>query len=112
MTSDNSEALKYTTLTFEVLVNSLMSQELLTPDETFLSLLSHITLTLGSLNELSRNLMLTIKTAKQESGEFPTDEEMERKARELLGDAIVNKYVEQEIEIPDIFKQAFGEDNE
>tara|TARA_B100001750_G_C15490404_1_gene590943 strand:+ start:836 stop:1324 length:489 start_codon:yes stop_codon:yes gene_type:complete len=111
---DNGQALIYTALTFEVLINSLMSQELVTPDDTFLSMLSHITLTLGSLNELSRTLMLTIKKHKQEIGEYPDDDEMERRAKELLGEDIINRLTQKDIEIPDIFKQAFGEldDNE
>ena len=89
-----------------------MSQELVTPDDTFLSMLSHITLTLGSLNELSRTLMLTIKEHKQEIGEYPDDDEMERRAKELLGEDIINRLTHKDIEIPDIFKQAFGEDSE
>ena len=104
----NGEALIYTALTFEVLINSLMSQEMASPDDSFLAILSHVTLTLGSLNQISKSFMNSYKELKQELGEFPSDEEMELQAEEMLGESwSPNKF---DVEIPNIFKQAFGED--
>ena len=108
-TLENDNAMTYTTLTFEVLINSLLAQEIVTPDNSFLSMLSHITLTLGSLNSVTKHFMTSFKEMKQQLGEIPSDEEMERRADDLLGEQwSAGKY---DIEIPDIFKQAFGEEN-
>ena len=81
-----------TALHFEVLINSLIATYSSSEDSTAISILSYITENLISLMEMSADIAMTNRGLSQE--------DIEKRIEEMTHH-----------EIPDIFKQAFGEEN-